>query len=78
MAAFPKLPSSCEESSRLLAKKRSLYEKDGIFPPSIIDYVIDLLKSEDDAGLSQKLSRLSGADFLREIRKVMHRDIHRH
>ncbi|MGD8539405.1 MAG: glutamine synthetase beta-grasp domain-containing protein [Candidatus Aminicenantes bacterium] len=77
MAAFPKLPSSCVESSGLLAKKRALYEKDGIFPASIIDYVIDLLKNEDDAGLSRKLSQLSGADFLREIRKVMHRDLHR-
>ncbi len=78
LAAFPKLPSSCEESSRLLAKKRSLYEQDGIFPPSIIDYVIDLLENEDDGDLNQKLSRLSGADFLREIRKIMHRDLHRH
>jgi glutamine synthetase len=76
--SFPKLPSSCVESSSLLAKKRALYEKDGIFPASIIDYVIDLLKNEDDDGLSQKLAGLSGSDFLREIRKVMHRDIHRH
>ena len=78
MAVFPKLPSSCVESSRLMAKKRTIYEKDGIFPASIIDYVIDLLKNEDDADLSQKLSKLSGTDFLREVRKVMHRDIHRH
>jgi len=78
MDAFPQLPSSCMESSRLLAKKRALYEKEGIFPASIIDYVIELLKNEGDADLSLKLAKLSGADFLREVRKVMHRDLHRH
>ncbi len=78
MGSFPKLPSSCVESSGLLAEKRGLYEKDGIFPGSIIDYVIGLLKNEDDADLSRKLAKLSGADYLREVRKVMHRDLHRH
>ncbi len=78
LSSFPKLPSSCVESSRLLAKKRALYEKDGIFPASIIDYVIDLLKQEDDADLSRKLGKLSGDNFLREVRKIMHRDLHRH
>ncbi len=78
LRSFPKLPSSCVESSRLLAKKRALYEKDGIFPPSIIDYVIELLKAEDDANLSRKLAKLSGTNFLREVRRVMHRDLHRH
>ncbi len=66
------------ESSRLGAKKRALYEKEGIFPAGIIDYVIDLLKNEDDADLCQKLSKLSGADLLKEVRKVMHRNLHRH
>jgi glutamine synthetase len=78
LRSFPMLPSSCVESSRLLAKKRALYEKDGIFPPSIIDYVIELLKAEDDANLSRKLAKLSGTNFLREVRRVMHRDLHRH
>ncbi|MGB6864358.1 MAG: glutamine synthetase, partial [Candidatus Aminicenantaceae bacterium] len=78
MDSFPKLPSSCVESSRLLAEKRDLYEKDGIFPVSIIDYVIGLLKNENDADLSRKLAKLSGADYLREVRKVMHHDLHRH
>jgi glutamine synthetase len=76
--SFPKLPSSCVASSRLLAEKRDLYEKGGIFPTSIIDYIIDLLNNEDDADLSRKLAKLSGADYLREVRKVMHRNLHRH
>jgi glutamine synthetase len=78
MDSFPQLPSSCVESSQLLEEKRSQFEKDGIFPASIIDYVIGLLKNEDDANLSRKLAKLSGTDFLKEVRKVMHRDIHRH
>ena len=78
MDFFPKLPSSCVESSRLLTEKRNLYEKDGIFPAGIIDYVIGLLKNENDADLSRKLAQLSGTDYLREVRKVMHRDLHRH
>ncbi len=78
LSSFPQLPSSCVESSRLLAKKRDLYERNGIFPSSIIDYVIDMLKNEDDANLSTKLERLAGNDFLKEVRKIMHRHLHRH
>lgn len=78
LSSFPQLPFSCVESSRLLAKKRALYEKDGIFPSSIIDYMIDLLKAADDASLSANLERLSGNDFLREVRRIMHRHIHRY
>jgi len=75
---FPCLPSSCAESGRLLLEKRDLYEYDGVFPSGVIDYAVQLLKAEEDIGLSEKLARLSGKDFLREMRKVMHRDIHRH
>jgi len=75
---FPSLPSSCVASGRLLREKRELYERDRIFPAGVIEYVIQMLQAEDDARLSKDLAQLSGQDFLREIRKVMHRDIHRH
>ncbi len=76
--SFPKLPGSCIESSRILEEKRALYEKENVFPPGVIDYVADLLRGEKDEGLSKKLKGLSGKDRLREVRKIMHKDLHRH
>ena len=35
---LPVLPASCVESSRLLVKKRDLFERDGVFPAAVIDY----------------------------------------
>jgi glutamine synthetase len=75
---FPSLPSSCVESSEILLKKRDLYERNGVIPPIIIEYTANLLKEENDSGLAHKLASLSGNDGLREIRRVMHRDLHRH
>jgi glutamine synthetase len=78
ISSFPELPSSCAESSRILLKRRDVYERDGVFPPGIIDYVSNLLKAENDKLLKQKLAKLSEDERLREIRKVMHKDLHRH
>jgi glutamine synthetase len=78
LRAFPKLPGSCVESSRILIKKRILYERKGVFPPSVIDYVAKLLQAEEDERLSKKVAGLSGRERLREIRRVMHKDLHRH
>jgi glutamine synthetase len=78
LETFPLLPSSCIESSRILIKKRGLYEREDIFPSSIIDYVIRLLQAENDEMMARKLSDLPLNDRLQEIRKIMHRDLHRH
>lgn len=67
---FPLLPSSCTESSQILIKKRNLYERDGIFPQSIIEYVAGLLKEEDVALVSQGL--------IYDVKKIMYKDLHRH
>lgn len=75
---FPSLPASCVESSRILLKKRDLYERDGIFPSAIIDYMAKLLQGENDEMMTQKLSVLSLNDRLHELRKIMHRSLHRH
>jgi len=75
---LPTLPRSCVESTRLLLAKRELYERDGVFPPSIIDYVARLLQAEDDEGMNQKLADLPADDRLHETRKIMHKDLHRH
>jgi len=76
--AFPSLPSSCMESSRILVKKRDFYERAGIFPPSVIDYVAKLLQAENDELSREKLEKLPKNDRLNEIRKIMHKDLHRH
>jgi glutamine synthetase len=78
LKSFPKLPGSCDESSRILLEKRALYEREDVFPSSVIDYVARLLQGEKDKGLSKKLKGLSGKQRLSEIQKIMHRDLHRH
>ena len=75
---LPTLPRSCVESSRVLLQKRELYERDGIFPPSIIDYMARLLQSENDEAMNRKLADLPADDRLHETRKIMHKDLHRH
>ena len=75
---LPTLPSSCVESSRLLLQKRELYERDGIFPPSVVEYVARLLAKEDDEFMNVRLADLPADDRLHEIRKIMHKDLHRH
>ena len=49
------LPASCWESAECLHKQRHVFEKDGVFPPAVIDYVIKRLKSYNDRGLSERL-----------------------
>jgi glutamine synthetase len=75
---LPALPRSCVESSRILLQKRDLYERDGVFPPSVIDYVARLLQAEADEEMNQKLADLPADDRLLETRKIMHKDLHRH
>jgi len=78
LANLPVLPTSCVESSRILLEKRELYERDGVFPPSIIEYVARLLQAENDEFMNKKLADLPADDRLFETRKIMHKDLHRH
>ncbi len=75
---LPALPKSCMESSRILVEKRHLYERDGVFPPSVIEYVAGMLKAENDENMNSYLIDLPADDRLYETRKIMHKDIHRH
>ena len=45
---LPLLPQSCREAAEELEKDRDYYEKDGIFPPELIDSIIIELKSHED------------------------------
>lgn len=75
---LPALPTSCVESSQILLEKRDLYEREGVFPPSIIQYIATLLQAENDEGINKKLADLPADDRLHETRKIMHKDLHRH
>ncbi len=49
------LPSSCWESAENLLAKREFFEKDGVFPSVVIDYIVAQLKAYDDKDLSERL-----------------------
>ncbi|MGZ5479458.1 MAG: glutamine synthetase beta-grasp domain-containing protein [Candidatus Aminicenantales bacterium] len=74
---LPVLPASCVESSRVLLQKRGHYERDGVFPPSVIDYVAGQLQAENDEFMNKKLTDLPAHDRLHEIRQIMHKDLHK-
>ena len=78
LESLPSLPKSCVESASLLLQKRALYERNGIFPSSIIDFVSSRLRAERDEGMNALLSDLPADDRLTETRKIMHRCLHRH
>lgn len=72
------LPRSCVESARKLREQRALYEREEVFSPAVIDYVCGLLEAENDDGMNSRLAALPADDRLRETRKIMHKDLHRH
>ncbi len=72
------LPGSCVACSRLLKKRRGMYEEFGVFPPSVIDYMAKLLEQEQDEHLNKKLSVMSAEERLHTTRDLMHNDMHRH
>lgn len=72
------LPTSCVGSSQILLKKRNLYERENIFPQSIIDYVVKILAEENDENINQQLMDLPADDRLHKTRKIMHKDLHKH
>ncbi|PID26547.1 MAG: glutamine synthetase [Candidatus Cloacimonadota bacterium] len=59
------LPASCYEAAEMLEAQRELYEKDGIFPPMMIDKLISELKAHDDKDMSEKL--FGNADALQDL-----------
>jgi len=72
------LPGSCVACARLLDERRAMFESSGVFPPSVIDYMVKLLRKEDDEHLNASLARMPAEERLTATRQVMHRDIHRH
>jgi glutamine synthetase len=72
------LPTSCVGSASMLKACRDLYEREGVFPPAIINYVAKLLEAEKDENMNEHLADLPADDRLHETRRIMHRNLHRH
>lgn len=72
------LPQSCMESAKILLRKRDLYEREGIFPAKIIDYMVKLLREENDQNMNQILAEMPADERLHETHRIMHKDLHRH
>ncbi len=51
---LPQLPVSCWESAERLLRDRQIYERDGVFPSIIVDYLAKTLRSFNDKDLSQR------------------------
>lgn len=75
--SLPVLPSTCSASADILQLKRSEYERENIFTPSIIDYTINSLKAENDANLHKKLSKLKAEEKKKYINKLIQKDLHK-
>jgi glutamine synthetase len=65
---LPVLPSSCGESARFLVSNRAFYERDGVFPKNLIDYIVKTLNEENI-----EVHSLSGYV---DMRKLMHKYLH--
>jgi glutamine synthetase len=65
------LPASCWESAECLLEQRAYYEKDGVFPPCVIDAVVTKLRAYDDKGLSEKLYN-KNEEISILVRKFLH------
>ncbi len=75
---LPPLPRSCVESARVLQKRSDLYTREGIFPDSILNYMTQLLRGEDDENMNQRLTSMPADQRLNESLKIMHGNLHRH
>ena len=68
---LPQLPSSCWESAESLSRQRDVYQKDGVFHPSVIEEVLRKLRSYNDRNLREKLN--ANED---EVRKLLAEYLH--
>jgi glutamine synthetase len=66
--SLPVLPASCGESAKILDANRAFYESAGIFPPNLIDYIVEILNEENI-----EVHSLSGSV---DMRKLMHKYLH--
>ena len=65
------LPASCWESADCLIAQRGYFEKDGVFPPGVIESVVSKLRAYDDKGLSENLYN-KNEEISALVRKYLH------
>jgi glutamine synthetase len=71
------LPATAVEAAERLLERRGFFEERG-FPPIWIDLVARKLRQEDDGELSARLAGLPAPRRQAELRRVMHKDLHKH
>ncbi|MCX7880669.1 MAG: glutamine synthetase family protein [Ignavibacteria bacterium] len=71
------LGTSCVESAEKLLRHRQHYEREGVFPPEVIDYYAKLLLSENDKDLNQRLISMPEEERIIESRRIMHRNLYK-
>ncbi|WP_137295216.1 glutamine synthetase beta-grasp domain-containing protein [Nocardioides dongxiaopingii] len=54
---FEQLPTSCAESADALEAARDRFEADGVFPASLVDAVLERLRSDEDRALVKKVRK---------------------
>ncbi len=77
-ANLSELAASCYESAEKLLDNRSIFEREGIFPPFVVSYIADILQHENDRDLNGRLMALPEKERLYQSRRIMHRDVHKH
>ena len=55
VAGLTQLPASCSEAADKLDEQRAFYEAEGIFPPALIDALIEELRTYNDRDLATDL-----------------------
>ncbi|MCX6284764.1 MAG: glutamine synthetase, partial [Bacteroidetes bacterium] len=65
------LPDSCWKSAGILQKQRAIFEKDGVFPPLVIDGIIKKLRSYNDEFLRESIK-----DNEKEVLKLVNTFLH--
>lgn len=58
---FEQLPTSCSSSADALEAQREVFEADDVFPPALVDAVLDDLREADQDPLAQNLDKDDGA-----------------
>lgn len=78
LSQLAELATSCVESGEMLLQQRMLFERDGIFPRNVIDYISEFLLKENDLNLNKRLMALPEEEKLVESRRIMHKHLNRH
>lgn len=72
-----RLPATAVEAAARLRRDRAFFQERG-FPAGLIELVAGKLEAEADDRLGRRLDDLPAAERLKESRRLMHKDLHKH